>query len=137
VLLIALGAAAVIALGGGAFAILRSKTASSHDISGSFTLFDSDMTGDDGDLCEGEGGYGDLGSGTPVRVTDAEGKLIGATTLGFGHTTARGACEFEFTIPDVEETEFYRFEVGRRGEISYSKDELADVGWAVFLSVGD
>jgi predicted nucleic acid-binding Zn ribbon protein len=137
VLLIALGVAAVIGLAGTAFALLRSKASSKHDISGSFTLFDSDLVGDEGDLCEGEGGYSDLGSGTPVRVTDAEGKLIGATSLGFGEIVTSGTCSFDFVLEGVEDAEFYRFEVGDRGEISYPKEDLEDIGWSVFFSIGD
>jgi predicted nucleic acid-binding Zn ribbon protein len=137
VLLIALGVAAVIGLAGTAFALLRSKATSKHDISGSFTLFDTDLLGDEGEPCEGDGGYSDLGSGTPVRVTDAEGKLIGATTLGFGDIVSSGTCSFDFLLEDVADTEFYRFEVGDRGEISYPKEDLEDIGWSVFFSIGE
>lgn len=45
-------------------------------------------------------------------------------------------CTVTFEV-QVPEADFYAIEVGRRGELSYSRDELAERDWNVSLTLGD
>jgi hypothetical protein len=45
-------------------------------------------------------------------------------------------CEFPFTVSNVPTAKFYRVEVGRRGQVSYSYDQMRANGWKVSLSLG-
>jgi hypothetical protein len=44
-----------------------------------------------------------------------------------------GPCEFAWTM-DVEDADFYAFEVEHRGGPSFSREELVTLGWVVGLS---
>jgi len=44
-------------------------------------------------------------------------------------------CRFMF-IAEVPDATFYSFEIGRRGELAYSKQELQDSDWRVTLTLG-
>jgi hypothetical protein len=105
-------------------------------VEGTFTIFDiSDyISMDEGDFCEGEGGYGDLNASTRVIITNLEGDSLDRTSLGRGEATGAGSCEFafEFTITDGEEG--YVVAVGRRGETDYEFEDLRDDG--VSLTIG-
>lgn len=102
------------------FKLLETRT-----ITGTFSLFDTDLYGDDGDSCEGEGGYGDLNASTQVVLTDGEGKQLARTDLGPG-TLDTYTCEFEFEFEATEGEDSYLVEVGDRGAISHTWSELKD-----------
>lgn len=104
-----------------------------QQIDGSFTISDGDSAGlRVGDLCQGEGGYGDLNSSTQVVVRNPDGDELARTELGLGDTTSIITCRFEFTVELTEGEESYIFEVGDRGEISYSWDEVTTPGMVAF-----
>jgi hypothetical protein len=94
--------------------------------------------------CEGSGGYGDIGPGMPVTVRDEGGEVIGDTTMAAGRagdpssSTSPFSREcllpFEVTLPRAD---FYSFELGRRGEITYSYEEMVGFAWQVSFSIGD
>ena len=99
-----------------------------------FLLSDSD-TARSG--CEGDGGYGDIGSGTPVTIKNGSGDILGATSLGSG-TAASGSCLWQVKVADVPAGErFYSAEVGSRGAITQSASELAANDYAFDVSLGD
>jgi hypothetical protein len=109
----------------------------SQDIEGSFSLFDSRfLSYSSGESCSGSGGYGDIGAGRSVTVKDSSGTVIATGSLGPG-SIRLGACVFDFELRDVPRSEYYTFEVGRRGELTYSHDELRSAGWWVGFSLGD
>lgn len=100
------------------FKLLETRT-----ISGTFSLFDTDLYGDDGDPCEGEGGYGDLNASTQVIVSNGEGDQLARTELGPG-TLDTYTCEFEFEFEATEGEDSYLVEVGDRGTVSHTWTEL-------------
>lgn len=111
---------------------------SSHTLTGSFTLIDSDLGGSD-DNCYGTGGYDDITSSMPVTVRDGAGKIlaVGSTKTG---KAPKGMdfliqCEFDFQVDEVPRSDFYSVEVGRRGELNYSFQEMEEQNWTVSLSL--
>lgn len=96
-----------------------------------FTLFDVD----DGGSCAtgGFGGYGDIGPGQPVTVKDETGKVLASTTLpDSGEDAGAGmGCTWTMHVVVPDDAEQYGVEVGRRGTVTYSRDEIARNDWVV------
>jgi hypothetical protein len=110
-----------------------------HTFSGTVTLVDSADAGfDPGDSCTGENGYDDVRGGAQVIVTDGRGDTLSTGRLSAGEFDGFG-CVFSFALQDVTRADFYTLTVagGRRGELQYSYDELAENDWSVQLSLGD
>lgn len=118
-------------------------------ITGSFTLIDADVAGT-WNACAGTNGYDDFGPGMNVTVRDGEGKIVGVgNTEALTEADRTGiwaddvefsegstvSCVVKFTV-EVKPSEFYSVEVGSRGELTYSADELEASGWHVELSLG-
>jgi hypothetical protein len=55
---------------------------------------------------------------------------------GDGDKATREGCQFWFKVDNVPPATFYRVEVGRRGEISYSLGQLKQASWSVELPLG-
>ena len=117
-----------------------------QELSGTFTLIDSDIAGD-WQSCSGTGGYDDFGPGMDVTVRDGENEIIATgTTENLSSTEdadsewasgdASYFCTVKFSIDSLPRAEFYSIEVGHRGDLSYSRDELAEADWNVELSLG-
>jgi hypothetical protein len=135
------GAVVVLALG---FLIFRSG---GQTIEGSFTVVDGRDTlselqamlaiegGEDLDPCTTSGGYSDVRAGTNVTLRDGANEIIGTSSLGPGMGTD-GVCRFEFVLENVPDRDFYTIEVGRRGTLTYSRDEMRENDWQVGLSLG-
>lgn len=90
------------------------------------------------DGCEGDSGYGDLNSLTQVVVKDDHGEEVARTQLGTGHDTGDtvfGGCKFDFTFDVAKGPKYFVVSVGRRGESTYTYEELSEPG-AVELSIG-
>ena len=98
-----------------------------------------------------------VGTGNVVNVTDSnledvvQAELDGdspigldATTLEDGKDELRGwledseeyMCAVYFEA-DIDPSDYYSVELGDRGDLSYSRDELADQGWVVGITLGD
>lgn len=107
-------------------------------ISGSFTLNDDDPNPYapaievDGASCVGASGYSDVNPGTPVTVKNGKGEILTTTSLEEGKG-GRYMCTFGFTFDVTEGQDRYVVEVGDRGELSYSFDELQAGGVALVL----
>lgn len=87
--------------------------------------------------CTGTGGYNDIGAGTPVTIEDSSGTILGAGSLGDGLATG-GSCTWVVNIPKVALGKtFYSAEVGRRGKITQSADELKAANYSFSLSLGN
>jgi hypothetical protein len=87
--------------------------------------------------CHGTGGYSDLTDSTQVTVSDASSKIIAVGTLGSSLRNGPHECDFigaEITVPD--DLDIYQIEVGHRGALSFTHDELEANKWIVFLSIG-
>jgi hypothetical protein len=107
-------------------------------ISGSFTLNDEDPNAYspaidvDGTSCVGSSGYSDVNPGTPVTVKNGKGEILTTTYLEEGKG-GRYMCTFGFTFDVTEGQDRYVVAVGKRGELSYSFDELRAGGVALVL----
>lgn len=107
-------------------------------ISGSFTLNVDDPNPYapaievDGASCVGASGYSDVNPGTPVTVKNGKGEILTTTYLEEGKG-GRYMCTFGFTFDVTEGQDRYVVAVGRRGELSYSFDELRAGGVALVL----
>ena len=107
-------------------------------ISGSFTLNDDDPNPYapaievDGASCVGASGYSDVNPGTPVTVKNGKGEILTTTYLEEGKG-GRYMCTFGFTFDVTEGQDRYVVAVGKRGELSYSFDELRAGGVALVL----
>ncbi|OBF21550.1 hypothetical protein [Mycobacterium sp. ACS4331] len=115
--------AAVLALAGvGAyFVITRFDAAEPFRITGTMTLYAAGDAAGRG--CRGTGGYGDVGPGTAVTVSDESGTLLAKTVLGSGDG-GDGYCTFPISITDVPSgKKFYRVEVAHRGEVNFTETE--------------
>lgn len=116
-------------------------------ITGTFTLHDpgSIITERAGSLapttaCAGTGGYSDIAVGLGVVVTDQDGRTIGTGRLthdGIEDVGDEDFCAFAFTVPVADPAEFYAIEVGSRGELTYSHEELESMGWEVTATLGE
>jgi hypothetical protein len=111
-----------------------------NTITGSFTLLGEkdDPFGDvDGEFdalpdgsCYGIGGYDDISSGLQVKVSNESGTVIATGALGQGEVI-EGGCRFYFSVSDVPVAKFYRVEVGSRGELGYSYEQMKTAVWNV------
>jgi hypothetical protein len=85
--------------------------------------------------CDGTGGYDDIKTGLQVTVSNEAGTVIANGALGTGKETG-GGCQFPFKVERVPEAKFYKIAVGRRGELSYSHEELQAANWNVNFTLG-
>lgn len=78
--------------------------------------------------CVGTGGYDDIAPGTQVTLADQDGGILAVSELGTGTGAYEGnsaACRWEVAMDDVPaDATFYSLEVGDRGEITKSADEV-------------
>lgn len=128
--------AAVIAVAVVAGVVMFGMAGASNTIDGTFTLADSSGFSNTGTGCVGDGGYSDIRPGTAVTVRDGSGTILGTSSLGPGEELVVW-CQFEFTVAGIPKADFYEIEVGRRGSLSYSYDEMARNDWNVSFSLGE
>jgi hypothetical protein len=129
---------------------MTTASSETHRINGTFLLRDtyinldainpSDLLGPDrewknGDACSGDGGYDDVQSGLGVTVKEEAGTVIGTSSLDAGVITD-GGCQFAFTVGSIPRANFYQIEVGRRGQVRYSYDQIVGTHWSVSLTLG-
>lgn len=131
----ALAAVAVIVVVGVGVAYM-SGAVGGHDVKGTFELASSGSTSSAGG-CKGDGGYSDIHEEVEVTVKDETGKLLATSNLGPGTATGYINCHFEFSIKVPDAVKFCTFEVGRRGDLSFSHDEMVANGWTVGFSLGN
>lgn len=136
-LMVALGLAVVIV---GVLGVRAATAPATETVHGYFTVYDT-FTGNEGSFCATSGGFSDIDLGTEVKVTDEAGKLLARGHLGVGRVsesalTGLRGCRFQFEVDVKEGSDFYRFEVARRGELSYTWDELGSQGFLVEFSLG-
>lgn len=86
--------------------------------------------------CEGEDGYDDMTNGGSVTIRSGKGETLGTGDLKGGLVTASHGCGFVFEVPEVPDSDFYRIAVGHRGDIEFSRSDLAEQGWIASLTLG-
>ena len=105
--------------------------------------------------CSGIGGYNDFGSGMDVSIRDADGKIIGTTsTRNFSTSDLSSddedlksaavstqenselACGIVYGPISVPKSEFYEVEIGSRGTLTYSHEELVAANFWTFSTLG-
>lgn len=110
-----------------------------YQIKGNISLIDSDISGSDED-CYGTGGYGDIKGGMSVTIQDGKGNILAIGRTGNGtHPSSEYSsvqCVFDFQVDDVPKSDFYSIQVGRRGQLNYSYEEMKSKNWEVSLSLG-
>jgi hypothetical protein len=121
------------------------ETSAAHAVTGTMVIESSQHFGiegrgpyDVGDPCFGDAGFDDIRSGADVRALDGAGNIVGLGRLSTGaltETETVHVCQFSWTM-DVDDAEFYAFEIARRGGPSFSRAELEAAGWTVELSIG-
>jgi hypothetical protein len=136
--------------GGGGTKSATTTTQETHVITGTFVLQglpkddpldENDLGIDDGNFyvnngsCEGADGYDDVQSGLQVTVSNEAGTVIGTGSLDTSEVTDEG-CRFNFRVDNVPVAKFYKIAVGRRGELSYSYEDMKANSWSVSLTLG-
>jgi len=107
-------------------------------VKGSFSLLDkspseySTPITVSGSTCSGSGGYSDIDQGTQVTVKNGKGEVLTTTTLGAG-SGGRYVCTFPFSFQITEGEDRYVVTVSRRGDMSYSFNDLKSTGVALQL----
>lgn len=107
-------------------------------LTGSFTLIDTEISRTS-EGCTGTGGYTDVREGLQVVVKNEKNEILALGQLGRDNYTGeypQVACEFPFVIKDIPRADFYEIEVGKRGSLKYSVDDLRKAGWVVEFSLG-
>lgn len=105
-----------------------------YKLRGTFSLIDSDLSGSD-DNCYGTGGYSDIQTSMPVTIRDGQNKILATGKTGNGQLQGPVTCQFEFEVDSVPKSDFYSVEIGHRGELNYSFEELQDKNWEIGLSL--
>jgi Protein of unknown function (DUF2510) len=125
--------AVAVAIGAGAMSAHAHQATTT--LSGTFDLYDADSADSN---CFGQGGYSDIGPGTPVTVTNENGTVIGTASLGHGSSSGGNDCTFTYGIDGLpSNASQYLIEVGSRGNVGYSHDQMVESGWAVSTKLGD
>lgn len=103
---------------------------STFEMTGTLTLYKSTDSGSYslphytsyGTTCAGTGGYSDIRSGAGVTVYDAAGNVVGSGSLDSGTVTSSG-CDFDFTVPNVPNSNMYQYEISHRGRLALTPTE--------------
>jgi hypothetical protein len=125
-----------VAAGLGTFLFIKSRPQETR-VSGTFALIDETRSLDEN--CNTSGGYSDINSSTQVVLRNKDGVELDRTDLGIFviplvEGGGRRRCTWSFFL-DVKDGEpYYILSVGRRGEMSYTFEELKN---GVSLSLGD
>lgn len=113
-------------------------------LTGSMTLreVNSLVMGNLGGSCSGDGGYDDMRGGAQVVVRNAEGVPIATGQLAPGKWVQLFEdvellyCRLPFRLEVPNDEAFYLVEVGSRGELTYSADDMEERGWHLELELG-
>jgi hypothetical protein len=119
--------------------LVRLNVAKGATITGTFTLIDADIQRGGGGICVGTGGYSDIAPGLQVTVKDGSGNILGLGKLGPDQHKGQYsevACEYGFKVENIPRADFYDIEVGRRGSLKYSFEEIRKKGWVLTFTLG-
>lgn len=104
-------------------------------VSGTLTLFQAELVMD-GESCHGTGEYEDLAPGGQVTVRNQDDETIAVAELQRSAWLGPEACRFPFSIPDLPRASVYVFAVNDRDQVEYTRRQLEEAGWRVFMVTG-
>lgn len=111
--------------------------ATGHTFHGSQGVHDSSAESlADGSSCDAYGGYSDVGQGSAVYITDANGDQVGRGVIE-GGTVSGAACVFHFTVTGIADSSEYGIRIGHRNAVTFTRSELETDGWSPVLTLGD
>jgi hypothetical protein len=141
--LIGAGLLAIVIVGSIAVLLIAGGGSSpKHDLTGTFTLEEGTLSATPGKPCTAKSsGYSDISQGTTVTVSDGNGKILATGRLGAGQLgpiviSTMSYCVFPLDVPSVPKADFYKVEVGRRGGLTRTYQEMQDSNWQVALKLG-
>lgn len=119
------------------FSVAAQKIPELNTLSGEIHLVSASLGGSK-DECYGTGGFGDLRGGMPVVVKNEQGTIIATSSVKDGerdpkHPTV--VCIFNFEVTKIPASKFYTLEIGRRSNLTFSRQELIDLGWRLRFSL--
>lgn len=90
-------------------------------------------------LCEGTRGFDDLTAGVAVTIRDDTGTTIAIGRTGQGEMAENDTtrCIFPFEVTNIPKRTFYSIEIGHRGEIHFTFEEMEQHDWFIALEIGD
>jgi hypothetical protein len=86
--------------------------------------------------CYGTGGYSDVSDGAQVIIRDGNNNILGVGRLEDTDLSGAFGCSYIFTM-EVPEAPFYQIEFSHRSPLVYTFEEMEDMGWEVWLGLGD
>ena len=133
----ALALAVLLAACGPAVTPTPAPTPITHAVTGTFTLRQDEPV-IRGAGCKGTHGYDDIRDGLGVVARDAANMIVATGSLRSVPATGAGTtiCGYTFSLV-VPDADFYTFEVGDRGALTYSRAELEARDWTVGFTLGD
>lgn len=109
-----------------------------YSLKGTITLIDSDIEGVN--YCYGTGGYSDIKGGMAVTVMNEKGEILATGSVENGKRPpgqfSEVSCVLEFQLEEIPKSNFYSIEIGRRGKLNYSFEEIQKNNWELELSIG-
>jgi hypothetical protein len=117
-------------------AVASGAGSSSHNLSGTESIYDSSSfaSESDGSSCSAPYGYYDLTSTNAVAVTDADGNT--KYTSLYGGTVSGTACVYNFSLT-VADSDSYSVRIGNRNTLSYSHSDMENADWSITVTIGD
>lgn len=89
-----------------------------------------------GGSCTTRGADSDIVEGTDVSVRDDADKVVGSGALAAGTLdfTTHVVCVFRFSVTGIPDATFYTVEIGSRGKLTFSKDDLDAKHWSIVMT---
>ena len=72
-------------------------------------------------------------------MRDPSGQVIATGTIGSGQQDYQAGyttCQFKFDEGNVPDEDFYDIEIGGRGSVTFTRQELESNGWKAELTIG-
>lgn len=112
-----------------------------HAAGGTFTFYamqtldERDYSLDDGDGCQGEGGFSDIREGAAVKIRNGKGEIVASGAMGPGVYDSSDGCSFLISVDGVPRWQGqYTWELTSRGELPV--DEKTAVTGMSFGTLG-
>lgn len=101
-------------------------------------------TDKDTGACWGQSGYSDIRLGTVVTIYNSTGAIVGSSALTDPQydltsvASKRFYCEFQWSASDIANDDVgYSVEIGSRGRVFFSAEQLKANGWELNTALGE